>query len=115
MTPVTPIRQSPLTLLRQAVDVCVCYEDTKNVAPESAQQQLGRIRGLIMQALACLEEPNQHTLHATRAILSGAMGDAFDLLDDQDRTVRDAAAVITHTALTWGIGDDLDADATGNP
>lgn len=59
MTTVTPIKQSPLLLLQNAVSVCVAYEDSKNVAPESAQQQLGRVRGLIMQALAGLGEPNR--------------------------------------------------------
>lgn len=104
MAPVSPIKQSPLNLLRNAVDVCVCYEDTKNVAPESAQQQLGRIRGLIMQALAGLGEPTRETMNVTQMFLDMV---PLPTGADYDRFVRDAAAAITHTALTWGIGDNL--------
>lgn len=100
MTTVTPIHQSPLLLLQNAVEVCTAYEDKKLISAESAQQQLGRIRGLIVQALACLEEPHAETVRRTALFIGG--GEPVD-----ERTARDAAAVITRTALSWGIGDDL--------
>lgn len=108
MAPVTPIKQSPLMLLQNAVNVCVCYEDTKNISAESAQQQLGRIRGLIMQALAGLGEPDQSTIDTARVFVRclPAYG-SLNAPDVTEREARDLAAVITHTALTWGIGDDL--------
>lgn len=105
MTPVTPIRQSPLLLLQNAVEVCTAYGDEKNVAATSAQQQLGRVRGLIMQALAGLGEPNRETLNVTQMFLDAADSDMATA--NYDRFVRDATAAILHHALTWGIGDSL--------
>lgn len=70
-----------------------------------AFEQLGRIRGLIMQALAGLGEPTRETMNVTQMFLDAADSDAAKA--DYDRFVRDAAAAILHSALTWGIGDEL--------
>ena len=108
------IRQSPLLLLQNAVEVCVAYEDSKYISAESAQQQLVRVRHLILAALAALGEPNEITVERTRLLLRERNALAGFAKDEQ-RWARDCAAVIVHTALTWGIGDDVEADATGTP
>lgn len=100
-----PIRQTPLNDLRQVIEICVCYGDTKNVAADSAQQQLQRIQGLVMRALAKLEEP-----HATAVTaLAKMVGEEHETVSRPlyARWLRDTAAVVIHNALTWGIGDDL--------
>ena len=111
MTTVTPIKSPPLNDLRQAIEMCVCYEDVKNVSAESAQQQIPRIRHLILRALASLGEPNEVTVDAVKRVLGGIA------VEVTDREARDISAVVTHHALTWGLGDDVEAmaDATGCP
>lgn len=101
MTFVTPIKQTPLNDLRQVVEICVCYGDEKNIAATDAQRQLPRIQALILAALAKLEEPHQYTVEAVLKLVG--MGD----IKFTEREARDIAAVITHNALTWGLGDDL--------
>lgn len=116
MTSVTPIRQPPLETLRNAMQVCLLYEDP-NLADSDAKKQLPRIRALIAQVIAQLSEPHQDTIDQTQRALVYFYGMGYDEAKGMAhvhspsvvdaREARDAAAVILNSAMTWGIGSTL--------
>ena len=115
MTIATPLKQSPLSLIRNAMGVCTAYEDGKHVAPESAQQQLPRIHALLCMVEALLGEPyslavarmGKELEHAAseawRAATRGAAEPPAGFINE--RWARDSAAIICRTQITWGIGE----------
>lgn len=117
MTTVTPLQQSPVADLQNAINVCVCYEDSKNVSGESAQQQLPRIRHLLLNVLAKLGEPHALAVERMTTELRHAASEAVKYAsngaEDGDqgiidqRWARDSAAIICRTQVTWGLGEGL--------
>lgn len=118
MTTVTPLKHPPLSILRNAMEVCTAYEDAKHVAPESAQQQLPRIHALLCLLEAQLGEPYSLTIermgkelqHAADAAWHVASGGTREDAPEgfiSERWARDSAAIICRTQITWGIGEGL--------
>jgi len=91
--PMRPLAQPALADLQNALQLAVCYGD-KDIADSDAKQALGRIRGLISQALAKLGEPNH-------AAVTGLQ--KFVALEDSE--ARDVAAVVIYAALTGECGE----------
>lgn len=78
MTPVTPIRQPPIETLRNALQVCLLYEDEKNIAASDAQKQLPRLRALIATVIAQLSEPHADTIQQMHKALVYFYGMGYD-------------------------------------
>lgn len=118
-TPITPLKAPALADLRNALQLAVTYGD-KDVADSDAKQALGRIRGLVAQAIGKLGEPNKAALETARLMVgvyrippnTGVEWDTMfeptqagrrARLETELREIRDIAAAILHAAVTGDV------------